>query len=768
MRRKLTCRAADGRWLARVLVGVAALAAAPCLRGQPRLPPGFQDSLVVDGLTHPTAVRFSPDGRMFVAEKSGLVKVFSSLYAPVPSLFADLTKNVDDYWDRGLFGLALDPGFPQKPYVYVLYAYDAPIGGVAPVWNDGCPTPPGPNTDGCVVSGRLSRLTAAGNAMSGSEKVLVNAWGQQFPSHSVGALQFGADGALYASGGDGASIGTVDFGQFGGNPLGDPPGGVGGTMQPPWAEGGSLRSQSLRRRPGEPAVLNGTIIRVDPATGNALADNPLAASADANARRIVVEGLRQPFRFTIRPGTDALWIGDDGTNLWEEIDVAARPRAEVKNFGWPCFEGPFPMPDWVSAQVNICMNDLYRDPSATSPPWFAYRHSDDVVEGDGCAKAGSSVTGLAFHGAGSYPPAYDGALFFADHTRNCVWVAFPGGNGDPDPSTRKLFIGGASNPVDLETGPGGDLYYADYEGGAIRRVQYGAPTASAVADRTEGAPPLTVHFDGSGSHGFRSGDALTYAWDLNGDGDYSDATSVAPTATFTESGVHTVRLRVTDPRGVAAYSDPITIAAYDEAPSASIDAPDSSFTWAVGDPIRFSGHASDPKEGSLPPSSMTWTLVVHHCPSGCHTHEIQNMTGVSSGAFEAPDHEYPSYLELRLSAVNSLDIPGVASVYLRPKTATLAFDSRPRGLVLDAGSGPEATPFSRTVIAGSANTVSAPSRQRAGGKSWFFRSWSDGGGATHVVSSPATATLTAVYEAEKIDPVPPKTPVKARPRTPGN
>ncbi|HET9793351.1 MAG TPA: PQQ-dependent sugar dehydrogenase [Thermoanaerobaculia bacterium] len=746
-----------------------AVAAAAPASAQPRLLPGFQDSLVVGGLTHPTVVRFSPDGRMFVAEKSGLVKVFPSLYVPQPSIFADLTKNVDDYWDRGLLGMALDPGFPQKPYVYVLYAFDAPIGGTAPVWNDGCPTPPGPNTDGCVVSGRLSRLTASGSRMSGGEKVLVNAWGQQFPSHSVGSLQFGFDGALYASAGEGASLGTVDYGQFGGNPLGDPPGGVGGVMQPPWAEGGALRSQSLRRRRGEPAVLNGTVIRVDPATGNARSDNPLAASADANARRIVAYGFRNPFRFTIRPGTGALWIGDDGTNLWEEINVAPRPASEVKDFGWPCFEGAFPMPDWVSAQVNICMNDLYRDPSAAAAPWFAYRHSDDVVAGDGCAKAGSSVTGLAFYGGGSYPTAYDGALFFADHTRNCTWVMFAGSGGDPDPSTRTLFIGNASHPVDLEIGPGGDLYYVDYEGGAIRRVQYGAPTASAVADRTEGAPPLTVKLDGTGSHGFRPGDTLSYAWDFNGDGDYSDSADPRPTTTITESGVHAIRLRVTDERGVSAWSDPIAIAAYDEAPEASIDAPAGGSAWSVGDAIRFSGHAADPKEGALPSSAMTWTLVMHHCPSGCHTHDIQTFFGVSGGTFNAPDHEYPSSLELRLTAVNSLGIPGIASVYLPPKTAALSFDSLPRGLKLDAGDGPETTPFSRTVIAGSRNTVSASGRQTIDGRTYLFRSWSDGGEPTHVVDASAPErSLTAIYQAETVLPVPPPTPARIEGRPPGH
>ena len=83
------------------------------------LPQGFNEQTVFSGLTEPTAIRFSPDGRVFVAEKSGLIKVFDSLSDPTPSVFADLRTKVHDFWDRGLLGIALDPGFPQKPYVYV-------------------------------------------------------------------------------------------------------------------------------------------------------------------------------------------------------------------------------------------------------------------------------------------------------------------------------------------------------------------------------------------------------------------------------------------------------------------------------------------------------------------------------------------------------------------------------------------------------------------------------------------------------------------------
>src|SRR5262249_55044640 len=112
----------------------------------------FQQTVVFRNLTEPTAVEFASDGRVFVAEKSGIIKVFASLTATTPTVFADLTTQVYNNFDRGLLGMALDPAFPAKPYVYVLYTRDADIGGVAPKWNDGCPTPPGPTTLGCTAS----------------------------------------------------------------------------------------------------------------------------------------------------------------------------------------------------------------------------------------------------------------------------------------------------------------------------------------------------------------------------------------------------------------------------------------------------------------------------------------------------------------------------------------------------------------------------------------------------------------------------------------
>jgi hypothetical protein len=102
-----------------------------------------------------------------------------------------------------------------------------------------------------VITGRLSRLQIdpTTNKMVGSEQVLLDGWCQQFPSHSVGSLAFASDGALYVSGGDGASFDYVDYGEGGGsggspvprNPCGDPPGGVGATLSPPTARGAPTR-----------------------------------------------------------------------------------------------------------------------------------------------------------------------------------------------------------------------------------------------------------------------------------------------------------------------------------------------------------------------------------------------------------------------------------------------------------------------------------------------------------------------------------------------
>ena len=89
--------------------------------------------------------------------------------------------------------------------------------------------------------------------------------------------------------------------------------------------------------------------------------------------------------------------------------------------------------------------------------------------------------------------------------------------------------------------------------------------------------------------------------------------------------------------------------ATNQPPSPVIDTPASTLTWKVGDPSPSPAMQRDPEQGTLPASALSWTLLMQHCPSNCHAHTIQSWPGVAGGSFSAPDHEYPSYLELKLT-----------------------------------------------------------------------------------------------------------------------
>jgi glucose/arabinose dehydrogenase len=638
----------------------------------------------------------------------------------------------------------------------------------------------------------LARLTVTPSdprAATTTKKDLVHDWCQQYPSHTVGDLVFGRDGALYASAGDGASFTFTDWGQRGrpANPCGDPPGGVGGTMTAPSAEGGSLRAQDMRT-PGDPVGLDGTVIRVDPDTGAALASNPGVGSP--NARRIVAYGFRNPFRMTLRPGTDDIWVGDVGAGRWEELDrLKGGATSTVRNHGWPCYEGAARQAAFGAAGLTLC-EALYASKGAHSGPFFAYRHGRPIDAADTCrSAAGSSGSGVAFtpRSGGTYPRKYDDALFFADYTRRCIWVMTRGSDGRLDRSSVRPFVPDAAGPVDLEVSPAGELYYVDIAGGTIRRVVHrpsACPTGQYLvrywADRTlRGTParsgceggPLDHDFGRSGPGGVGS-DNFSGRWkgtfDFGG-GTYrftartSDGMRVwvdgeplidewrdQPRTTFTatralSAGPHDVRVDWYEATGraVAGLTWAKTGAA--KAPQPVITSPAVGTTWKVGDTISFSGSATDPQDGRLPPSALSWTVVLRHCPSKCHDHTVRTLTG-ASGSFVAEDHEYPAHLELRLTATDSDGRTATVTRRLDPRTVAVTVASRPAGLRLSLGAHTAAAPFTRTVIAGGTVTVAAPSPQKLSGRSYAFDRWSDRGARAHDVTVGTTATtLTAVF-----------------------
>ena len=156
-----------------------------------------------------------------------------------------------------------------------------------------------------------------------------------------------------------------------------------------------------------------------------------------------------------------------------------------------------------------------------------------------------------------------------------------GANGDPDPAQRATFVAGAANPVDLQIGPGGDLFYVDIVGGTVHRISYSAaPTAVIAASPRSGSAPLTVTFDGRGSSD-PDGTTLTYSWDLNGDGTFGDSTASNLVHTYGANGAYNVRLRVTDQSGLSGTAA-VTIVVGNRTPTAVIDQPQPTVRWVVG------------------------------------------------------------------------------------------------------------------------------------------------------------------------------------------
>ena len=407
------------------------------------LPASFTEDILFGGqLTNPAAVRFLADGRVFVAQKSGVIKVFDSLADTAPDQFADLSGNVHNFWDRGLLGLALDPAFTTgRPYVYVLYTYDAPIGGSPPTWGDACPTPPGATADGCVVSARLSRLDGERERHDGPEQVLINDWCQQYPSHSIGSLAFGADGMLYVSGGDGASFNFTDYGQDGTplNPCGDPPGGAGATLTPPTAEGGALRSQDLRTT-ADPTGLDGAILRVESGHGSRSGREsahrqrrPRTRAASSPTASGTRSGSRSG-RARTRSGS-ATSVGTRGRRSTaspihserSRTSAGRATRATATPVGIRQRE-PLDLREPVRRRAARRRSVLHVQPQ----PRRSSR-ARPVPPG-----ARRSPGWPSTRAAATRPRTAD-ALFFADYSRDCIWVMFPGGNGLPDPANRSTF-----------------------------------------------------------------------------------------------------------------------------------------------------------------------------------------------------------------------------------------------------------------------------------------------------------------------------------------
>ena len=607
------------------------------------LPPGFTESLIVSGISNPTAMQFAPDGRLFVAEQGGRLRVIRN-GALLPTPF--LTVTVSSVGERGLLGVAFDPNFATNQFVYIYYTATTP-----------------------TIHNRISRFTANGDvAVAGSETIIFDLDNlSSATNHNGGALNFGPDGKLYVAVGENAN---------------------------------GPNAQTLSN-------LLGKMLRINK-DGTIPSDNPFFATATGRNRAIWALGLRNPFTFAFNFDRAQMFINDVGQNTWEEINDGIAGA----NYGWPDTEGPTNDPRFVA-------------------PRYAYNQS-----GTPCA-----ITGGAFYApaAMQFPAEYLNDYFFADFCAG--WI----NKLDPTDNSVVTFATGIASPVDLKVGDDGALYYLARGEGAVYRVSYNATAPSITTHPTSQtvAPGASVTFSVRAS----GPPPLRYQWQRNGV-NISGATAQDYTlvAAATDNGAR-FRAAVSNDNGSVLSNEALLTVTANEPPVGTITAPPTGTLYSGNSVINYAGSATDPEDGTLPASAFTWRVDFHH---DAHSHPfIPSTSGATSGSFTVPTTGHTEtnvWYRIFLTVRDSGGLTHTSFRDVTPRVVNLTLATNPAGLQVRLDGQPMATPLTFGSVVGIIRALDAPLTQTTGGTTYEFVSWSDGGAASHNISTPSAATTyTATY-----------------------
>lgn len=618
------------------------------------LPDGFVETAIATGLDRPTAMAVAPDGRVFVCEEKGRLRIIKNGVL-LPKPFA--TVRVYAHGERGLLGVVLDPDFERNHYVYVYYTARRP-----------------------TAHNRISRFVADGDvAVKGSETVLLELPHLVTELHNSGTLRFGPDGKLYVSVGENY---IPAFAQSFANPF-------------------------------------GKILRLNK-DGSIPADNPFYNRTTGLARAIWALGLRNPFSFVFERGTGRMFINDVGHRTWEEINVG---RAGA-NYGWPEFEGE-------------------SDDPRFDAPLYVYAHG-------GGPEKGCAITGGAFYDPPTplFPEEYHGSYLYSDYCNG--WIR----RFDPETGQTFPFASGIESPLGLTVGEDGSFYYLPHHGGAVYQVRYTGSRAPSIStqpadQRVAVTDPVTFRVEVAGAA------PLSYQWRRNG--------AVIPGATAAEYLIPAATLADHNARFDVVVKNPLGTATSRAAklevvdghrPDAVITAPDRGTFYRAGDTISFRGGATDDEDGTLSAAALTWKIDFHHDE---HIHPfLLETSGIAEGTFTIPRQGETAptvWYRVHLFARDSTGLVSQAYVDVVPRLATLNLVSDPPGLQLTLDGTPHPAPFSEVGVVGVIRSIGAVSPQTLGQDLYEFVSWSDGGAATHDVTTPETdTTWTAKFrKIEKAD-----------------
>jgi hypothetical protein len=380
-------------------------------------------------------------------------------------------------------------------------------------------------------------------------------------------------------------------------------------------------------------ALAGKMLRIN-TDGTAPADNPFYdGNPNSNKSKVYALGLRNSFRLGFHPTTNLLYSGDVGWGSWEEVNLIEAG----KNYGWPCREG------------NVATSYGCTPSSAYTNPLYTYAHNS--------AGAGSIIAG-AFPANSAYPAQYGNSLFIGDYAQMWVKRLVLNASGTAMVSVED-FVPDTVWPVEIITGPDGNIYYLDIVFGSLNRITHTSgnrkPAVNISANKNSGATPLNVNFSSAGTAD-PDGDLISYDWQF---GDGASSTLANPTHTFVTSGVFNTALTVTDVHG-AKTAKSIKIFAGNQAPVANITNPASGSLYKALESITVTGQGTDTEDGVLAPSATSWTVLLHH---NTHVHTITQATGVNSITFTADDHnDSDVYMEIVMKVTDSLGLSSTKSI----------------------------------------------------------------------------------------------------------
>ena len=663
------------------------------------LPAGFEDQLVAK-VSGPTAIAFTPDGRILVTSHFGKLFVIQG-DALVTDPAIDLSALVCADKERGLLGVAVDPAFATNHFIYLYYTFKK-FGSC-------------PYSTATVPVNRVSRFVLADSNVidPATETVLIDNVPNEDGIHNAGDLAFGKDGYLYVSIGDGG----CDY-----------------------AFNSGCGSQNDAAR--DQHILLGKILRItrsggippgNPFTGGDSARCNVTGMTDPGKKcqETYAWGLRNPFRIAFDPNTSGtkFFINDVGQATWEEIDLGQAGA----DYGWNVREG-------------FCARGSRTNcgpaPAGMTNPVYAYDHNT------GC----TGIIGGAFVPNGVWPSAYDNTYLYGDFVCGKIIRLTPIAGGGFTATDFATALG-TNGITTLKFGPYGSTqaaYYLNYlNGGEVRRIVYTgtanrAPSAVVTSDKTSGPDPLTVNFDGRTSSDPDT-DPLTFEWDF-GDGSAHETGSNA-THTYSGAGTYTATLTVRDGRG-GQGSATVRIDVGNRPPVPVISSPGVTKTFAVGETIVLHGSADDPDEGALANSRLTWMVIKHH---DAHEHPFLPVTAGNDIPIVGPDPEDPAatnatYLEIRLTATDAQGLSATVTRNLYPTKVPITFATSPAGLVVGVNG---------TSVTGSTTitswdryplNVNAADQVDGSGASWRFSGWSDGGAASHAITTgTSAATYTATF-----------------------